>query len=94
MARRHAHRLTTCIRAADNRSTMLTLFLLLQIDLNALNHDISVRGDLNHGQSDHENCNVKPQAGSSLETFKRVLGKEHPDTLTRSLHVVIVDSLS
>lgn len=73
---------------------MLALFLLLQIDLNALNHDIPVCGDLNHGQPEYENCNVNPQAGSSLETFKRVLGKEHPDTLTRSLHVIIVDPLS
>jgi hypothetical protein len=39
------------------------------------------------------NYNVKPQLGSILETFKRVLGKEHPDTLTRSLHVIIVDPL-
>jgi hypothetical protein len=73
---------------------MLALFLILQIDLNALNHDISVCGDLNHGQPDHENCNVKHHAGNTLETFKGVLGKEHPDTLTRSLHVIIVDSLS
>jgi hypothetical protein len=63
---------------------MLALFLLLQIDLNALNDDISVCGDLNHGQPEYENCNVNPQAGSSLETFKR----------TRSLHVIIVDPLS
>jgi hypothetical protein len=73
---------------------MLALFLLLQINLNVLNHDISICSDLNHGQLNHENFSVKPRAGSSLEAFKRVLGEEHLDTLTRSLHVIIVDPLS